>query len=325
MTEPGTNGLPPLVSIVVPAYNAASTLADCLDSIARQTYGRIEVVVVDDGSTDSTRSVADDAAASDRRIRVIVQHNLGCPAACNAGLVLARGSWFVRLDADDVLMESYVADMMALASENPGYGAYASNGLFLGPDASRPIHRVRRHPVSVDAHGILRGRRLPGNALFSLDYLQLTGGFNPALRHDEDLDFWLRGALLGASFLFDYRPRWYYRREGRGKSEDTRAETAATLEILDAASLLASPGDPTLARDLDRAKRKAKGDCIRRDLERALLREGAVEGPRRRFVESYPAYEKPWAFWLALPVVMASPGLYARLIARRRFTTTYRA
>lgn len=86
-------GKEPLVSIIVPAYNVASVLKRCLDSIVAQTYHRIEVVVVDDGSKDATGVIADEMAATDDRIRVIHKENGGVGAARNAALDVACGEW----------------------------------------------------------------------------------------------------------------------------------------------------------------------------------------------------------------------------------------
>jgi len=315
----------PLVSVVVPAYNAGGTLAECLESIIGQTYERIEVVVVDDGSNDDTRAVAQALADADSRVHVVSQPNQGCPTACNAGFDLSRGSWLIRFDADDLMSDTYVADMLNLAQRYPGYSAYASNGFFFGSGESKPIHRIRKQPHVVDVHVVLSaGPALPCNALFCRDYLELTGGFDPALRHTEDFDFWLRGALLGAVFLFDYQPRWYYRRHGQGKSSDARAETVTKAAILDAASAQVPAVSAALLIDLERARRKAGADVIRRDLEYALVQPHSPVAPRRRFLSSYFAYEKPWGFWLALPLIVADPRLYGWIVSRRRYTPSSR-
>jgi glycosyltransferase involved in cell wall biosynthesis len=89
------------VSVVVPAYNVEPWLDTALRSLAAQTLAKLEVVVVDDGSTDATGSIAEGWAARDGRFRVIRQANAGCAAARNAGLAAARGEYVGFLDADD--------------------------------------------------------------------------------------------------------------------------------------------------------------------------------------------------------------------------------
>lgn len=93
----------PKVSIIVPAYNAEKYLERCLDSVAAQTMPDFECIIVDDGSTDKTREIADYHANSDLRIRTFHQDNGGVSSARNYGLSKAIGEWIIFLDADDEL------------------------------------------------------------------------------------------------------------------------------------------------------------------------------------------------------------------------------
>jgi glycosyltransferase involved in cell wall biosynthesis len=92
----------PLVSVLIPAYNAAEHLSSTLRSVQEQTLRELEVIVVDDGSTDQTLAIAQAAALRDPRVRVIRQTNAGVGAARNAGLRLARGKYIAPFDADDL-------------------------------------------------------------------------------------------------------------------------------------------------------------------------------------------------------------------------------
>jgi hypothetical protein len=92
----------PLISVVIPAYNAAATLEETLDSALAQTHRRIEVVVVDDGSTDGTAAIANAAAARDPRVRVISIPNAGVATARNIGIAATSGAYVAPLDADDL-------------------------------------------------------------------------------------------------------------------------------------------------------------------------------------------------------------------------------
>lgn len=92
----------PLVSVIVPVHNGAAVLADTLHSALQQTYRRLEVIVVDDGSRDATRSIAESVAVRDSRVRVVAQANRGVAAARNRALTLATGELIAPLDADDL-------------------------------------------------------------------------------------------------------------------------------------------------------------------------------------------------------------------------------
>lgn len=89
----------PLVTVLLPAFNAASTLPQAIDSILSQTFSNLELLIVNDGSTDKTASVL--AHYRDPRLRVVHRPHRGIVAALNAGLALARGRWIARMDADD--------------------------------------------------------------------------------------------------------------------------------------------------------------------------------------------------------------------------------
>ncbi len=101
-----------LVSVVIPAYNAASKIERCLDSIRRQTYSDIEILVIDDGSADGTADVVKKAAERDGRIRCITQENKGVAAARNKGLEIAKGAYIVFCDADDYVASDYIARLL---------------------------------------------------------------------------------------------------------------------------------------------------------------------------------------------------------------------
>ena len=92
----------PLVSVVVPAYNASKYIGQCIDSLLAQTYRRFEIVVVDDGSTDSTPDVLSGYAGLEN-VRIVRQENRGVSAARNAGLSLAKGEYVAFVDSDDVV------------------------------------------------------------------------------------------------------------------------------------------------------------------------------------------------------------------------------
>lgn len=91
-----------LVSVIIPAYDAEATLAATIDSVRRQTHAKLEIVVVDDGSTDATGAVARAAAAADPRVRVVATANGGVARARNAGVAASRGAFVAPIDADDL-------------------------------------------------------------------------------------------------------------------------------------------------------------------------------------------------------------------------------
>ena len=100
-----------LISIIIPIYNTENYLAECLESIINQTYYNLEVLLIDDGSTDNSGRICDDYAQKDTRIKVIHKENGGVSSARNIGLDLARGEYLVFIDSDDFVDEDYIKKM----------------------------------------------------------------------------------------------------------------------------------------------------------------------------------------------------------------------
>jgi Glycosyl transferase family 2 len=115
----GSVGERTLVSIIIPAYNAQATLEETVKSALSSTHDAIEVIVVDDGSSDRTREIAETLAALDHRVRLVKRANGGPYAAFRSGLAVARGEWIARLDADDLWHPTKLARQLEVARANP--------------------------------------------------------------------------------------------------------------------------------------------------------------------------------------------------------------
>ena len=133
----------PFVSVIIPVYNAEKYLRECLDSVVNQTLREIEIICVDDGSTDSSPAVLAEYAARDPRVRVLTQENAGVGPARNAGIRAARGEFVAFLDPDDLLPDASVYEALYFyAKENRvrvcggGVCSLANDGKRYFPDAS---------------------------------------------------------------------------------------------------------------------------------------------------------------------------------------------
>lgn len=98
----------PLITVIVPAFNAEATLAETLDSISRQTYRHLEILIVDDGSTDATAAIAKQFCGRDERARLLQKQNGGVASARNRGIGEARGAYLAPIDADDLWHPDYL-------------------------------------------------------------------------------------------------------------------------------------------------------------------------------------------------------------------------
>ncbi|MGN0502900.1 MAG: glycosyltransferase family 2 protein [Ruminococcus sp.] len=106
------------VSIIVPVYYVEKYLPECIESLIHQTYNNIEIIFVDDGSTDSSGKICDKYAETDSRIKVIHQQNAGAANAKNTGLNNASGIYIIFMDSDDTVELVWIETLMKLIIEN---------------------------------------------------------------------------------------------------------------------------------------------------------------------------------------------------------------
>ena len=115
----GAGSRRPLVSVIIPAFNAQATLREAASSALASTYGDLELIIVDDGSTDATRELADELGRADPRVRVVTRANGGLSAALNSGFAAAQGDYIARLDADDLWHPAKLERQIELALGDP--------------------------------------------------------------------------------------------------------------------------------------------------------------------------------------------------------------
>ena len=118
MTEKDTQ-TKPLISVIIPCYNVAMFFNRCIDSILEQTYTHLEILLIDDGSTDNTSELCDAYALQDKRIIVIHQQNKGLPATRKVGIAKAKGNYCFFIDADDTIEPNTLEYLMSVALQYP--------------------------------------------------------------------------------------------------------------------------------------------------------------------------------------------------------------
>ncbi len=194
-----------LVSVVIPAYNYGHFIVETVESALRQTYSRLEVIVVDDGSTDDT---AIKLRAFGSRIKYIHQENRGLSAARNAGIRAARGEWIALLDADDLWHPDKTSVQLTAAART---GAH--HGLIGSPPAEVLPAELPSNPVVqvlTVRDFLLSSRTGPTGALMRRSCFDEVGYFDEQLRSVEDRDMWLRIAAKHSALQI-LSPCWWYR------------------------------------------------------------------------------------------------------------------
>lgn len=175
----------PLVSAIIPAYNAERTLAETLASVAAQTYAALEILIVDDGSTDSTAAIAQAFCASDARARLIRQPNSGVAMARNAAIAQCAGAFVAPIDADDLWHPDYLSLLVAKAMATrptPGF-VYAWHRRI--DEVGDIIHSGLADSAEGSALQRMGFRNLVGNgsaSLISRAAWAEAGGYDPRLR-----------------------------------------------------------------------------------------------------------------------------------------------
>ncbi|MBR1771746.1 MAG: glycosyltransferase family 2 protein [Lachnospiraceae bacterium] len=143
----------PMVSVIIPVYNMIEYLDDCVESVLAQTYGKLEIWLVDDGSTDGSGRLCDTYAAGDARIRVIHRTNGGLSAARNTGLDAMKGDYVVFVDADDYVRKDYVQMLLRCALRD-------GTDLVIGSHCKVSGNVAPTHRTPPRAHRILAGKQL---------------------------------------------------------------------------------------------------------------------------------------------------------------------
>jgi glycosyltransferase involved in cell wall biosynthesis len=193
----------------MPAYQAAATIGGAVSSALSQTYADLEVVVIDDGSTDTTALIAE---AHGERVRVVRQANSGVASARNRGLEEARGELIAFCDADDVLFAEHVEELVRLFDVHGGI--VTSNSYWLLPGGIHPARtRYKGGFPKPDAQrrAILEQNFVSPLSLFARTLADEIGRFPVERRRAEDWHFWIRAILAGHRVHLQPRPLSLYR------------------------------------------------------------------------------------------------------------------
>ncbi len=211
--------LPPVVrrahprfSVLMPTYNQAQLLPLALDSLLAQTFTDFEVLVVNDGSTDDTRSVLDAYAAQHPRVRAFHQPNGGVGVALNAALAHATGDWICWLSSDDLFEPTALATFVASQQAYPATRFFYANFSLLHDGDGRlepmpTLRHVSALPMAdVQTLTLLRANYVNGiTTCIERALVQSAGGWNPAYRYAQDYDLWLRLSVLTRFQYIDQR------------------------------------------------------------------------------------------------------------------------
>jgi len=224
-----------LVSVIIPAYRAAQTIAATLDSVLTQTFQDFEIIVVNDGSPDRDELEKVLAPYWDRII-YLQQDNQGLAGARNTGIRAARGEYVALLDADDLWDPEHLAAQLAVLQADPSIDMVYADAVIIGDVPERGRTVMELCPSSGDVtfeRLVLRQCTVQGCvSVVRRKTLVDAGLFDPALRVTEDIDMWLRIARQGGRIAYQRRVLGKYRRHAGSLSSDLVRMIEGLLTVL---------------------------------------------------------------------------------------------
>lgn len=206
----------PLVSIVMPVYNAEEYLVEAVISILNQTYQNIELIAVNDGSKDSSLAILEKIEKNDKRLRIITQKNTGIVGALNKGISESNGEYIARMDADDVSFLTRIEKQVAAIKENPSVVLVAA-GFEVIDENSEFMYReiIPRTDVDLKRTLLLYNPIAHGSVLLRKSAIEKIGGYSSDCGPTEDYELWMRlskeGEFIGVE---DLLYKWRQNRNG---------------------------------------------------------------------------------------------------------------
>jgi glycosyltransferase involved in cell wall biosynthesis len=189
----------PVVSVLMPVYNAARYVAEAVESVLAQTFGDFELIVVDDGSTDRSLRILRRFERRDPRVRLVSRENRGLVATLNEMIAMARGELLARLDADDVAMPERFEVQVAYLRDHPDVVCVGTQVHFMDEFGR---FKYNLHP-EMD-HDEIQELALSGSCPIGHTSVMMrrgpvvaVGGYRPEMEHAEDVDLWLRLGEVG--------------------------------------------------------------------------------------------------------------------------------
>jgi len=270
----------PTVSVIMPAFNAERYLHTAVESVLRQTFDDLELLIVDDGSTDGTVEIAGGYAARDARVRVLRQTNAGPGPARNTGFAAAAGRLFAFLDSDDEWDPAFLEEQVAMLDARPDVDVLVANARYRGGASDgQPTRPVRGEGQPITLAEILADENcLFIMVVFRREVVEAVGGFDPDLLTNEEYEMWIRASLAGFMFARHTKPLgWYACRPDSLSSSDTLMLSGIirVLEKTRPSLAINSPERAILERQVARFEVELAAAAARNSLARGECHEAA--------------------------------------------------
>jgi glycosyltransferase involved in cell wall biosynthesis len=201
----------PLVSVIVPCYQQAHFLDQSLRSVLDQTYQNWECIIVNDGSSDETDSIALHWTAKDERFKYLEQENKGLSGARNAGIKICEGEYILPLDADDILDKDYLKTIVPEILKQPEAAVISCYTKFFHGNTNTIVGELT--PTSGTVKSLLYENQLVATSLFRKTSWKQIGGYDERMKNGfEDWEFWISIVKLNKNYIVIPKHLFFYRK-----------------------------------------------------------------------------------------------------------------
>ena len=314
-----SNAESPLVSIVIPAYNVSAYIDEALRSVFLQDFSSYEVIIVNDGSTD-TPELEKALEPYRHRLQYIKQTNRGISAARNAALKVARGELIALLDADDVWMEGKLSQQLAFMKQS-GLDMVFGDALLIGdtpwPAGTTFMERSPSNgPVTLNSLLDMKITPVVSTVLMRKELVLQVGGFDEEDRTiPEDYDLWLRLVGAGARLGYEHRVVAQYRYRSDSVSASRVRLHEGALRVLHKTQRnmsLTPPEKAAVARTAQRLE-----DILMMERAKELILDGRAAEARAIFATARQT-NSSWKIPVTLLALRLCPGLLRRYLQKRQ-------
>lgn len=195
----------PLVSVIIPAYNAEKYIEETVNSALQSTYLPLEIIIVNDGSTDKTREIIDKLSAENNIIKSFHQKNKGSSAARNAAIGHSQGKYILPLDADDLISPDYIEKAVSVLEERPEVKVVYGDAMFFGE--KNGLWRLPEFDINL----LARRNIIYASGIYRRKDFDQTGGYCEDIAGMEDWDFWISMMKSGGEVHYIASVVFYYR------------------------------------------------------------------------------------------------------------------
>jgi len=317
----------PLISLIIPCYNAKQTLEKCLNSVIQQSYSNLEIIIIDDGSTDGTSKIYEDFQIKDERIKIFKQHNSGVSKARNKGIKVAAGEYICFVDSDDWVEPDYCSEMYhSLVRENAdiaiieaSYEDENGNVIFNKPISEEKVFDGKRALALLLEDNIIQSH--PWGKLYKISFFKNVN-FPENLKCFEDYSTLFKIFDKAVKVVKSNKKLYHYIQHEESLSHSLSPETAYNfyLAIMDVFRFWQSRtqlrDNGKVIKDFIRKLLMVIKRILRNTTEHEMLTEKEIIRQSFKSFLEYPVKDIGLEFYLYVRLYYYYPKIYTKLISK---------